>query len=72
MYMARSKNTRAEVTNAYEHAVDKVGNGNTYKKKTKKQYMIYQPIYDSVSKHGNQRKGGTEMNIQQHQDLAFL
>ena len=26
--MARSKNTRAKVTNAYEHAVDKVGNRN--------------------------------------------
>ena len=28
-------------------------------------------IYGSFSKHGNQRKGGTEMNTQQHQDLAF-
>ena len=65
--MARSKNTWAEVTNAYEHAVDEVGNGNTKKEKTKKQYMTY----GSFSNHGNQRKGGTEMNIQQHQDLAF-
>ena len=65
--MARSKITRAEVTNAYEHAVDKVGNGNRKKEKTKKQYTIY----GSFSKHGNQRKGGTGMNIQQHQDLAF-
>ena len=63
--MARSKNTRAEVTCACKHAVGKVGNGNTLKEKTKKQYMLY----GSFSKHGNQRKGATEMNTQQLQDL---
>ena len=55
--MARSKNTRAEVTNAYEHAVDKVGNGNTERENK-------ETIHDI-------RKGGTKMNIQQHQELAF-